>query len=153
MLDGVSQCTSQLSVLIILHEIEVNHNEARKPSLVTTLATLCMVSVHSISFTFFTKIGCSIIGWDRICVKMLLVMLSTYFLCKQKIDIFWPNHFRSRFLKIMFSDFVYGFSDCITYYNWIVAWNNDLCAKHNFPVESFKNVICCSFLSLVETRL
>ncbi len=36
---------------------------------------------------------------------------------------------------------------------WIVAWNNNLCAKRNFPVEQFKDVIRCSFLSSVETRL
>ncbi len=37
--------------------------------------------------------------------------------------------------------------------NWIVAWNNDLCAKRNFSLEPFKDVIRCSFLSLVEKRL
>ncbi len=36
---------------------------------------------------------------------------------------------------------------------WIVAWNNDLHAKCNFPVEPFKNVIHRFFLSLVEARL
>ncbi len=36
---------------------------------------------------------------------------------------------------------------------WIVAWNNDLCAKRNFPVKSFKDMICRSFPSTVETRL
>ncbi len=56
---------------------------------------------------------------------MLLATLSLYFHWKLKIDVFWPNHFRSRFLEITFSDFVHGFSDGITnsvgqYSSWMV---------------------------------
>ncbi len=45
---------------------------------------------------------------------MLIAMLSTCLHQKPKIDIFVLKHFRTRFLKISFSNFVYGFSDHIT---------------------------------------
>ncbi len=37
--------------------------------------------------------------------------------------------------------------------NWIVVWNNDLCAERNFPVKLFKDVIHRFFHCSVETRL
>ncbi len=43
-----------------------------------------------------------IIRWDPNLCQKLLAMLSTYFCWKQKIDIFWPNHFRTCFSKSHF---------------------------------------------------
>ncbi len=88
------------------------------------------------------------------CIKFRLCFSQIYSKISIKICIFFTNQIKT---EVISSQMDIRMLICIKNQFqiniWIVAWNNDLCAKCNFPVETFKNVIHCFSLSSIETRL
>ncbi len=83
----------------------------------------------------------------QICIKLLLAMLSTFFSWKPKIDNFWRNCLRQYFVKIRFSNFVYGISDRITFSDW---WSSFVLGETKFFISNFSEIWLKKFLKFLQ---
>ncbi len=126
--NNVSQPTSQLLVWITQPEIECDHKEEWETEF----------GDYNADYGFFLWYISHIFHYNWMqnhrmrprFVSKYCSQYSTYFCWRPKIDIFWPNHFRSQFLKIVFFNFVYGFLDHITYTNY--SWKTTQLTKARY---------------------